>query len=539
MRRLILIVATLCSLPLALVAAPRRPALAVLIVVDQMRADYLTRFRAHWTGGLKRLVDEGASFSEGAYPYLSTVTCVGHSTIGTGTLPLTHGVVQNTWVDRRTGAVVPCTDDPSVDAVNYSGEATAHYGVARLRVPTFGDAIRANGGHVVALALKARSAMMLAGRGGDAVTWASDAMDGWQTSTQYAQAPVSAVAAYVQAHPIDADAGQTWTLSLPASRYAASDDVASEDPPSGWGRTFPHPLGRPTGTAKDRTAFYDRWQQSPFADAYVARMAASLADTFELGRHAQPDLLAVSFSTPDLLGHNYGPDSREVEDAYVRLDASIGTLLAALDRSVGRGRYVVALSADHGVAALPEVATAAGRDAGRASGSAAVAAVNAAVAAQLGADVKADARLTGTEVTLRPDVMARLSATPGAVEAVARALAAQPGVRRVFSAAALTAPAAPTTDADLIAARLSYMPGVSGDFLVALKEGWIFSTSGTTHGSANAYDQRVPVLLYGTGIRRGRPRAAATPADLTPTLAHLTGVPFPSATGRVLREALR
>src|SRR4051794_31540438 len=168
-------------------AAPATtPKLAVIVVVDQMRADYIDRFGREWTGGLKRMVTEGAWFQQAAYPYLTTVTCAGHATISTGFFPNTHGVFQNGWWDRDAAKQMSCTEDPKARNVGYGVAVTGGDSAYRLQVPTFTDQMRSQRrAHVASLSLKARSAIMLAGHGADAVTWLTDTLDGWATASSY------------------------------------------------------------------------------------------------------------------------------------------------------------------------------------------------------------------------------------------------------------------------------------------------------------------------------------------------------------------
>jgi len=166
-----------------------------------------------------------------------------------------------------------------------------------LAMPTFADVMRsARGAHVVSLSLKTRGAIIPAGHGGDAVTWLSDAGDGWVTSSVFADGPVPAVQSFIDANPIDADFGKTWTRMLPAARYQGPDDGEGEAPPKGWTRTFPHELKGAAGSPDP--AYRTFWQRSPFADAYVGRFAAALAESLQLGKHGTTDVLAVSFSSP-------------------------------------------------------------------------------------------------------------------------------------------------------------------------------------------------------------------------------------------------
>jgi len=536
LRRVLSACALAAALSVVLPAAEAAPKLVVLIVIDQMRADYVDRFHDDWSAGLRRLVDEGAWFTNVNYPYLDTVTCAGHATVSTGAFPHTHGIEGNTWFDRTRPqpAVIPCTDDQRARVVSYGKEAASRTGPANLMIPSLAEQMRGNGSKVVTLALKARSAIMLAGHSGDAVTWISESLDGWETSTSFAAQPVPEVKAFVAANPLDADFAKTWDRLLPVSKYTEADAGLGEDPTKGWTSTFPHVLNGANGRVD--TSYYDQWQHSPFADAYVARMAGALAESMKLGTGTHTDFLGVSFSSPDLVGHAFGPNSQEIRDMYAHLDRSIGTLLTTLDRLVGPGQYVVALSADHGVTPIPEQLRKSGRDAGRLSGSRILnAGENTAVRAM--GEGKYLSRLNGIDIYFEPgmyDKAKRHKALKGIIGAMAK----EPGVARIFTADEL-ANGATSKDRELRAAALSYVPGRSGDLILSPKPGWMFSAAGTTHGSATADDQHVPILLFGYGVKPGKYTTAATPADVAPTLATLTGTALPNAEGKALKEALR
>lgn len=512
------------------------PRLVVMIVVDQMRADYVDRFRTDWTSGFKRLLTRGAHFTNTAYPFLETYTCAGHATISTGAFPHVHGVFQNTWFDRESQELIPCTRDASAKAVAYSGKGDDRFGPIRLRIPTFADTMREQrSSRVVTLSLKARSAIMLAGHGAESAMWMSEGLDGWQTSSTYSERPVAAAQRYVDSHSIDADYGTVWQRLLPPRRYPEPDADDAEAPPSGWTTAFPHVLEGQNGRP-DRQ-YHDRWQHSPYGDVYLGRMAAALTEQLRLGRSETTDVLAVSFSSPDLVGHQFGPHSQEVRDVYARLDRTLGQLFARLDTLVGRDRYVVGLSADHGVGVIPEQVVRRGVSAGRLQAAAVQAIAEAAVVAALGPGQYV-ARVNTNDVYFLPGVYARLQQRPGALDAVVRALAQQRGIERVFRREEI---AGQTTASDRLvrAAALSYVADRSGDLILATKAGWMFSVNGTTHGSANADDQRVPLMFMGRGIRPGTYVDASTPADLAPTLAALAGITLPHAEGRALTMALQ
>jgi predicted AlkP superfamily pyrophosphatase or phosphodiesterase len=518
-----------------IVPVEQRPKLVVVLVVDQMRADYIERFAHEWRGGLHRLLTDGAWFREAAYPYLDTVTCPGHATIATGAFPRAHGVIQNAWWDRREGRAITCTEDAAARNIGYGiapkGGDSAHM----LAVPTLADELRwQRGAHVVSVSLKDRSAIMLAGHGGDAITWMSGELNGWITSTAFSAAPVPAVRDFIEANPIDKDYGKVWTPLLAEPAYKEADAGIGESPPAGWTRTFPHALLSAAGQPDE--TFRALWQRSPYADAVLGRFAATIAESMALGRHEGTDFLGVSFSAPDLVGHAFGPSSLEIHDIYARLDVTIGELLSALDRSVGRDRYVVALTGDHGVSEIPERAAADGQNGGRISSRAIVDLAERRLGATLGSG-KYVAGMVGNDLYFQPGVYQKLKESSGTLLYLLGALSRIVGVSRVFRAEQLERYST-AADPELRAAALSYKSGRSGDLVFVFKPGWMLASSGTTHGSASRDDQRVPILLMGAGIRRGEFSASATPADIAPTLAALCGVTLPQAEGRPLREAI-
>jgi predicted AlkP superfamily pyrophosphatase or phosphodiesterase len=331
---------------------------------------------------------------------------------------------------------------------------------------------------------------------------------------------VPAVKAFVDANPLTADFGKTWERSLPAASYSGPDDGVGEAPPQGWTRSFPHAL---KGTAdKPDSTYFAQWERSPFADAYLGRFAAALVESLQLGKHDGTDVLAVSFSSPDLVGHAFGPRSHEIQDMYAHLDKTIGLLFDRLDAIVGKDQWVAGLSADHGVTPIPEQLVAEGKDGGRINGGALVDAIEQTLKPALG-EGRHVTVLNTNDIYFEPGIYDKILKSRQLTTAVVSAIASRPGVLRVFRSEEIRG-AANSKDPLLRAAALSYFPGRSGDLIFATKPGWMISAAGTTHGSANADDQRVPVLFYGRGIKPGRYQDAATPADLTPTLAALSGL---------------
>jgi arylsulfatase A-like enzyme len=274
-------------------------------------------------------------------------------------------------------------------------------------------------------------------------------------------------------------------------------------------------------------------------------MAAALVDEFVLGKDATPDFLGVSFSALDLTGHDFGPRSHEVQDVLIGLDATIGELLSHLDKTVGAANYVVGLTADHGVAPVPEQAVREGLEAGRIALDELAARIEKAIEPFFGPG-KYVARMRYTEIYFAPGVYDRLKAEPKALQAVIESIAGTPGIARVFRGEEMAALQS-SRDPMARATALSYFAGRSGDILMVPKPYWLLvSTSrdpaagdATTHGTWYAYDARVPLIMMGPGIQRGDYLEAASPADIAPTLAFLCGITLARADGRVLAEALR
>ncbi len=519
-------------------AAPARrltPPLVVLIVVDQFRADYVQRYGHMWTKGLRRLVDTGAYFPQAQYPYAVTLTCAGHATIGTGAYPRTHGMIANSWYDRAQKKSVTCTEDPGIEPIAYGGlTGKEHHGPKWLRTNTFADELRNQqtiAPKITSISFKPRSAIGMAGHGGDLVLWAED-NGAWATSSAYAKSARPDVDAAAAAHAITAQFGRTWDRMLPASAYAFADDEPGEQ--RGL-VVFPHVLTGPNNKADQ--AFLTVWERSPFIDEPLADYAIAFSNEFGTG--AGTDLLAVSFSGLDYVGHYYGPKSHEVQDTLVRLDAQLGRLFDTLDKRLGAGKYVVALSADHGVAPVPEQVSAMGLDAGRITAASVTKAITDAWKPFATDDVSPIANNNGTDLYFTPAALATLHANHAAKYAVTEAALAVPGIEYAYWGDDL-AQGQSGDDAIKRAAILSYVPGRSADLLLIPKPYWMVGSAlAATHGTPYAYDQRVPVFLMGFGVKPGHYLTAASPADIAPTLAFLTGITLPRAEGRALTEAVQ
>jgi predicted AlkP superfamily pyrophosphatase or phosphodiesterase len=523
-----------------------RPKLVVLLVVDQMRGDYVDKFRWQWTGGLKRLLTEGAWFRSAAYPYAATETCPGHSTISTGSFPASHGMVANAWWDREQQKMVTCTSDPNAKNMAYAGgSAKGGDSAWRMQVPAFAEELKFQTGgatRVVTFSIKARSAITMAGHKGDAVIW-FDTSGALVTSSVFGTAPF--VEDFAKKNPVAQDYGKTWSLSLPETAYLYDETATGAATVDGWTTTFPHALRGKEGSAAADAAFYEQWSTSPFADTYLTKLAETAVDSLGLGKGGGTDFLGVSYSSVDYVGHTFGPRSREIQDVLVRLDKDLGDLFAFLDKKVGAGNYVVTLSADHGVAPIPVDMQKTGVDAGVLSLPELQTQIEKALE-PLNYAKPVVARMAGNEVYFSEGVYGRLKADPAAIKVVLDVISTMPGVAAVYRAEELgngTTPIAHTRRA----AVLSYFARRSGDLYVLQKPYWLLDSSpdsskratGTGHGTPYNYDQHVPVFFMGYGIQPGEYFESATPADIAPTLAALTGVTLATRDGRVLAEALK
>jgi predicted AlkP superfamily pyrophosphatase or phosphodiesterase len=512
----------------------RAPKLIVLISIDQMRGDYIDKFQHQWSKGLKRLITEGAWFRQADYPYYNNVTCAGHASISTGTVPAVHGMVLNQWWERDNSRLVSCTDDESHKLITYGIPVSGvGHSARQLLSTTLADELRLQGSaapRVVSISLKARSAISLGGHKPDAVIWLDEADGEWVTSTGFASAPATFFADYITKHPLRSEMGRRWERSLPLDRYVGQYSSQDRRRIALVSTEFPHTV-KGTG-AEVGGAFTDAWESSPFSDEYLAALATTAIDALKLGRGPATDFLAVGFSALDKVGHDFGPDSHEVQDVLVHLDTRIGALLDKLDREVGKGNYVVGLSSDHGVSPVPERVKAQGFDAGRISTVAMGRTIDEVLARELGGGPYRT-RVIYNDVYFNDGVYLKLTQNAKAMEAVLSAIRKIEGIWRVYRKEELTA-----ADPFTRPSALSHYEGRSGDIKVLARAYWIYSSSTTTHGTGHGYDTRVPVILFGTGIKAGEYLQPSSPIDIVPTIALLSGITLPDAMGRVLTEAL-
>jgi predicted AlkP superfamily pyrophosphatase or phosphodiesterase len=540
-RRLLCVAASLATLLPGIVVAQRpRPKLVLVVVIDQFRADYLTRFsRFFGNGGFNLFLRRGASFTA-RYEHANTFTCPGHAVVLTGSYAEVNGIVSNRWYDQNTGRAEYCAADSSASLLGVEAPGRSP---RNLIDSTVGDVLkRATGGRsrVITISGKDRAAIMLGGHLADAAYWMQDTLV--TTSAYYEKELPGWVGRFNASKVASSYLGKTWTRVLPESAYAVvgPDEVAAEQNIGGMGRTFPH---RPV---RGWTSAYlmDAFESSPYHNEVLARFAMEAVINEGLGQHQSPDLLAIGFSANDLIGHAFGPDSHEVMDVTVRTDRLLEQLFSFLDQRVGLANVVMVLTSDHGVAPLPELMQKREPEAGAARFE--VSKVTAAVEAQLQTKYGPADRSGWIVNHDFPFVYLNLRSlrqkrVPVAeAEAVARsAVEGVAGVERATTATELERQRRQGLHSG---AERSFYPGRSGNVFYELKRYHIPETqaAGTTHGSFWPYDTDVPLLWFGAGIIPGTYPNAAAVVDVAPTLSAILGVPQPSGSeGRVLREILR
>lgn len=517
-----------------------RPKLVVGIVVDQMRYDYLYRYYDKYTTrGFRRLMDGGFNARNNHYHYAATYTGPGHAAIYTGSAPALNGIVGNDFYDRTLGRIMYCAEDSTVSTLGNTG-AAGKMSPRNMLVTTIGDQLKlaTNGrAKVVGVALKDRGAILPAGHAANGAYW-FDSKDGnFISSTFYGNQLPTWVQAFNDRKLPEQFIGQKWEPVLPLNQYTEStaDDMAYEATLPGEAKpVFPHEFAVQAGGAK-----YEVLRSSPYGDQLTKEFALAALKGEQLGQDSVTDLLCISFSSPDYIGHAFGTHAVETQDNYIRLDRQLADMFAQLDATVGEGQWLAFLSADHGVADIPALSQqyripSAVKNYGE---------VNDAVknalekAYGLGQWVLA---YVNQEIYLNHDLMAEKKVGMAeAHELIKRMLLKQRGVINVLNLHNLNADALPEAQADLF--RNVYFPNRSGDFYVLQQAGWFEGRAkGTTHGSGYAYDTHVPFVLYGWGVRPGQTFRRTHIYDIAPTIAALLGILEPSGCiGDPVGEAIK
>ena len=516
-------------------AQAQRPDLIVVVAIDQFPDRYLRIFEPYFSaGGFNRFLQHGADFTHALYPYATTHTGPGHASLGTGQLPSRSGIVANYWFDRMRGRNQYCVEDAR----------SGGFSPLNLASDSLGDRLEESSAasEVFGVSLKDRAAILMAGRKGTAAYW-FDRKAGGFTSSRYYRVDQPLIDAFNKTVPDIVRSHPVWEQSS----FIPANDLAriTHDPPSlrqyksshgNAGVAFPHPI-----------ANSDDLTYTPFGNELVLGFAEDLIDAEKIGTQDNaPDILYISLSSQDYLGHDYGPDSLEVADSVVRIDRQLERFFADLDVRFG-DRYTLALSADHGIQSIPEVARDMGREAGRVDlrdpkperktlGELVPARllIEKRAAEKLGLPVSDKTPISDGLILEFEDPAlyinwerVRTAKLDG--ERVKRALRDAAltikGIGWAFTNSELNAPNANATGVER-AVRNSFRADRSGDVILALRAGyiWDYGGKGTTHGQAVEDDQHVPLLLWGRGVTPGRYDQPVAPNDLARTLGALLGV---------------
>lgn len=511
--------------------------LVVFIVVDQARADYFTRFRPLFRGGLRYLLEESVVFTEAHHDHAVTTTAPGHAALATGCHPARSGIVDNTWFDRQRGRRVHAFGDPAAPILPAGGGKSSSPGRSprNLLCSTLADWHKEKhpGARVFAVGGKDRAAIPLAGGSANAAYWFDSSKGQWVTSRRYRDDYPAWMKALNEPKMADSYFGKPWEpVPIDADAYKRAGIVM----PQGWagGRAFSHALGG--SIFRPESSYYSDVFQSPFVDDGVVTVAKALLDNEGLGRRDTPDFLGLAFSAVDGVGHLHGPNSPEILDTFLRLDRALGELFAHIDATVGLRHVAFALSADHGVMPLPELPPSPGVAARRFSAEAedAICIQNVAgkLKKRLGDEtwllhgLYLDYEAIGRRDLRRQDVEGEL----------ARLLEECPAVEKAWTRTELETPG--STDARAEQFRHSLHPGRSPDVLVQYKAFHMDRLDGSTHGSPYDYDTHVPLLLSVPGVPAKVVSERVHTVDLAPTLASLLGIPAPEALDGVDRSAL-
>jgi predicted AlkP superfamily pyrophosphatase or phosphodiesterase len=516
----------------------QRPKLVVGIVVDQMRWDYLYRYYDRYAanGGFKRLLNQGFSCENTLIPYTPTVTACGHSSIYTGSVPAISGITGNFWWDREQMRSVYCTEDKTVNTVG-SSSALGKMSPKNMLVTTICDELKLATNFkskVIGISIKDRGGILPAGHSANAAYWYDNTVGSWITSTYYMNDLPKWVNDFNNQKLVDKYYQEGWNLLYPPATYTQStaDEKTYEAKP--FGSKFPY----------DFKAFinkdYSKIAPTPMGNTLTTEFAKAAIISEQLGVDNITDMLAVSYSSPDYIGHSFGPNSIEAEDGFLRLDKELGDLLDFLDSKVGKGQYTVFLSADHGVAHTPEFMQENKLPGGRVYMNTLVSNLN---------KTLAEKYKINTIIVANDNYQLHLNHTlldsakvneKEVIDWLVKQLSTDTGIERVFALEDLNEVPLPATIRNML--NNGYYPRRNGEIQIILKPNYIdaFAATGTTHGLWNPYDSHIPLLWYGWGIKQGKTNREIAMTDIAPTIAAMLHIQMPNGCiGHVITEAIK
>lgn len=509
---------------------PAKPKLVVGIVVDQMRWDYLYRFNDRYSaGGFKRMMTDGFSCENTFIPYLPTHTAAGHSCVYTGSVPALHGILGNSWYDKALRRTVYCTEDSTVTSVG-SNSAAGKMSPANLWPTTITDELRLSNnfrGKTIGIALKDRGSILPAGHTANAAYWFDNASGGWITSTYYMQS-LPQWLQHLNAKKLpDSYLSRNWNTLFPINTYKQStaDDMPYENAIPGEDNTFPHRTDNLT------TNKYEAFRNTPYGNTYTIDAAKAAIEGEKLGQRGETDFLALSFSSPDYIGHTFGPNSIEIEDCYLRLDRDLAGFLSYLDQKIGKGQYLLFLTADHAVAHATGFYKANKIPAGGSGANQRV--INEAIKKVFG-DGNYVLAFSNYQVHLNNELILKNKIDREALkQTIIQTLLAQKGIANVVDLENLRAGSLP--EKVQTALVNGYNQKLSGEIQYVYLPEYGGYEKGASHGVWNSYDSHIPLLWYGWKIPKGKTTREVYMTDIAPTLAALLQIQVPSASiGKVI-----
>lgn len=530
MKLKLLVLLFLCWTTQSVFSQKDAPKLVVGIVIDQMCYDYLYRFYPNFgKGGFKRLMDKGSHFRNVTYNYVPTFTGPGHASIYTGTTPSNHGIVGNDWFHRPYNRGVNCVDDTSVTALgtqSVDGLCSPHF----LRANTITDQLRLTypSSKVIGVSIKDRGAILPAGHLANGAYWYDYSSGKFISSSFYFKSLPTWVTDFSAQHPIASYLTKPWNLLKDSScyYYRKMDDSPYEVLIAGKNKPiFPYTLSELPFDQQltNFTAF-------PEANTYLTDFAVAAMNAENLGKHATTDFLTISYSTPDIAGHAFGPYSLEMEDMYFRLDNEIARLLTTLDKQVGNGNYVVFLTADHAVVPVPELLV----DHQLPGGYLFLADKEKGLRELSLQTYQVDVvdRIENANIYLKKEFL-NTPLTNNYLNTLKTAIGQWSETKLVLTKVELQQ--APVNNwAEMMQA--GYDPERSGDLIFILQPGFLPKSTdtpgahkGTSHGSAFNYDTHVPVLFYGKDIPQQDVFTPYSITDIAATVVHILDVQRPNA----------
>lgn len=515
----------------------KQPKLVVGIVVDQMRHDYIYRYwNKFGNGGFKKIVGEGFFFKNAHYNYVPTYTGPGHASIYTGTSPATHGIIANDWFVKETGKMTYCTDDDNVKTVGSDSKAGL-MSPKNLLVTTIGDELKLatnQASKVFAISLKDRSSILPAGHSANGAFWFDGSVGKFISSTHYMNQLPTWVDDFNNQKLATKYLSKGWNTLYPIDTYVESiaDKNNYEQAPNKKEiAVFPYEYSKQL----DKNNF-EIIKATPYGNAITKDMALACLKAEKLGLEKQTDMLCVSFSSTDYVGHSYGPRSVEVEDVYLRLDKDLEELLNYLNTNIGKDNYVLFLTADHGACDVPAHLKDLKIPGGYISEPELTKTIKTFCHSQYGDSLVLE--YVNQQVFLDESKMMALKLNKFAVEhTLANYMLSIKGIAEAYPSEVLKYEN--YTDGSFkYLIQKGYNHVRSGNVAVAYNPAWMeYHDKGTTHGASYSYDTHVPVLFYGKGISKGSTVRKINVVDIAPTISLLLNVSFPNGTtGRPLEE---